>query len=431
MKKINLYLATFIAAAALLVLTGCSRNSDPVGNNSSVSKVEGRVTGSEGHASANNSIEGAVVTLAKIEADGSLKTVSVNSVKTDASGRFLIDTELNGVSDLIVVASKGPDEWKAVVSSEVKHGITVFSQPLNNETTAEAEVYSEAKEEKYINIAYGDIANYLTAEAAVEIKGKKDKAKDAASAFKAEADACAAAFTHESIGVTASKLQEINNARKNAQAKLERDLFYAETNAAVNAAYDSYFNSIIDAYVNAGVQAKLFLKIMEISHRVFINKAGNAGNSMKHHFSKKAALTRAKVIRHIMEAKFRAAGASQSTIDAVNNASVQLYASISAANSYDEIIAAFENYQSIIINQLSTTLGIHASALASVEAKIPNFKIKLKNSVFTSIIIEAIIAAYMEFYENIKEECHTALAQAGETKADASAEILIMSNVHF
>src|SRR5665647_1985753 len=79
----------------------------------------------------------ATVIMAEVQADGSLKTVSTQSVQTDVNGHFVIETNTSSAKNLVVVATKGSSEWQSVVSAEVKSGKTVYAQPLNSESTAE------------------------------------------------------------------------------------------------------------------------------------------------------------------------------------------------------------------------------------------------------------------------------------------------------
>lgn len=422
-----------VAFIASLFLIGCSEDNGPTGNSGSSSRVEGRVTNSDSHSSsaADENVENADVTLLMVESNGVLKTVSNNTVKTDKDGKFIVETNLNGVSGLIVSASKGNESWKAVLSSEVRNGITVYSQPLNKETTAEAEVYIEAESESDNSVNYAEVARYISSEAAAEIKGNKDKAKAAASAFKSEAEVQAKAFINSFFQIGSAKWNSFLNARTQAQATLERNLHFSENSASVNAAFEAYANSIMEAYAAAGVSAESYAKLAEISHRALINKAENSGSNLQFHLQKKAALVRAKIIQHAMEAKFAAADASSATINSVNNASIELSASIKAANSSNEIINAFDSYHSKIINNLTSAMGLHGSSVTAAEANIATYKAALKNSVNASITSETIIAAYIDFYQKVKTECQSKMAQAGEQKVNACADILILANMQF
>src|SRR6185369_5808611 len=121
------------AAAGSLFFSGCLRDENPTDDGSSEGTVlvEGRMQGETampkvsalGAGSAG--LEGAVVTVARLEADGSMRTVSTSEVKTDAQGRFSIRAVADDSRELIVRAKQSGKEWKAVVSAKAEKGKTV------------------------------------------------------------------------------------------------------------------------------------------------------------------------------------------------------------------------------------------------------------------------------------------------------------------
>lgn len=80
--KFNKFFAVLIFPVMLLIFYGCSEDDNPADSNTgNTAKIEGRVTGSSGFSKINSlnktsGIEGAAVTVAKVQANGSLSTVS-------------------------------------------------------------------------------------------------------------------------------------------------------------------------------------------------------------------------------------------------------------------------------------------------------------------------------------------------------------------
>jgi hypothetical protein len=191
-KKAGSFYKYIVLFFILLFAVACSEDNNPVDsgmNSSGTSKISGRVDGNQGFSkiSSVQGVEGAAVTVARVKADGSLETVSNASVQTDAEGKFTVETDVENEDHLVVVATKGSSEWKAVVSAEVKHNTTVYCPPMSDETTAEAEVYAEAKVEGKTNIVfYSEIQTYVDSDVAAEMKSDANLKTQIVAALEAE-----------------------------------------------------------------------------------------------------------------------------------------------------------------------------------------------------------------------------------------------------
>ncbi|MCK9280591.1 MAG: hypothetical protein M0P71_08220 [Melioribacteraceae bacterium] len=141
-------LGFLLVVISLVFVIGCSDDESAVEVKvSDNSQVEGRVYGDESlskilaKTSSAQAVSGAAVILAQVQADGSLKTVSNKSVTTDAEGKFLIETNLSGVKNLVIKATKDNMQWKAIVSAEVKKNTKVYAPPVNKDSDSRAELY--------------------------------------------------------------------------------------------------------------------------------------------------------------------------------------------------------------------------------------------------------------------------------------------------
>lgn len=433
-KVKKLFPVFFISILAMVFAAGCSKNNNPVNTNGNPSKVQGKVTDNSGFGKTNStqsSVEGAAVILAQIQADGSLKTVSNASVQSDINGQFTVETDLDGVSNLVVVATKGSSEWRAVVSATVKNGITVYAPPLNDETTVEAKVYASIKASGNTTVTFSDVADFISAGVAAQVKGSASAMAQLAASITAEADARLSTFNSAEIGGTQAEWQAIVNARAQAQATLERDLLLATSQSDVDAAFNAYTNSTINAYVNSGLDVSAYAKVFEASSRVFINSASNISASAKFAAEKRVALLKAKIINFVVQAKFTAMGAAQAQMNSVISAAVTLNASINAAATADAIIAAFDTYHTAIVSQLNIVLGVNSSTMTTIESNIAGFKATLKSSVSASASTSAVVNAYMKFYSDVKSTVQSNLSSASQLQIQATAQILILLNAQF
>jgi hypothetical protein len=400
------------------------------------SKVEGRVTGDSGYgkmAKLNSGVEGATVLLARIKADGSLETISNQDVQTDANGKFILETDVDGESNLVAVAAKGNNVWKAIVTSEVRSGLRVYCQPLNYETTAETDVYIESETSGNKALTYTEISNSITAEAAAYIMNNSPVIEKVSASLETQSEVSASAFTNSSIGGTIDQWHAITGAMVSAQATLERDLHFAITQNSIDAAFESYSESFINAFVSAGFSEEVFVKVFEISNSVFLKAIVNLSSEAKFEFEKRIAELRAKAIDVSVQAKFALLNASQEGIDSVINAGKSLKTSISTAATTFEIVSAFDKYHSSVRDQLESALGVHGSLIAVIESNVAGFNSTLESSVASAASTQDIINAYINFYSQVNTEVNTILSssEASEVQIYSTTEILILINIYF
>lgn len=210
--KRNSGLIIVVTIIASLFLASCSKN-DPVGSSVGTSKVAGRVSSTNGlqkstfSESTLSGVQGATVVLVQVQADGSLKTVSTQNIQTDAAGKFVVETNLTGTGNLVVVATKGTMEWKAIVSSKVQSGTTVYAPPLTTESTAETNIYIKLVSEGHASdFDEADLKLLLNAQAAGNIQGDSQAESDFMHAFQASSQASAQASGNSYFGLSSSQI---------------------------------------------------------------------------------------------------------------------------------------------------------------------------------------------------------------------------------
>lgn len=432
----NIIPLLLVGLFSMAFIAGCSNdNNNPVSSNTgSPSKVQGRATNNSGFQKATgtqSSIQGATVILARVKADGSLETVSNASVQTDANGQFTVETNANNESNLIVVATKGSNTWKAVVSATVRNGITVYAPPLNDETTVEADVYANLKASGATEVSYADVAANINSEVAAQVKGNVSAIADLAASIKAEVDAKEKTFTSASIGGTQAEWQSIVDANEQAQAQLERDLFVASSQADIDAAFETKTNASINAYQKAGLDVAAYGKVFEAASRVLINSSSSISATAKFAIEKRIALMKAKIINFIVQAKFTVIGATQSQMNVVINSATTLNSSINAATTSSEISAAFDAYHTAIVNELEATLNIDSTTMSTLESNIAGFKVTLESSASASASAEMVVNAYMKFYSDVKTSAATLLSTLTQAQVTSATQILLLLNAQF
>lgn len=439
-NKLNKYIAAVLIPFIMFTFSACSDDDNPADSgNGNPAKIEGRVVGTSGFSKTNglnktSGIEGAVVTVAKVQSNGSLSTVSNASVVTNAEGKFIVETNSVNERNLVVVAAKGTSEWKAVVSSSTNAGSTSTCPPLSDETTAEADVYARVIANGKGNVVtYSDIQYYIDSEVAAEIKGNATLINQVAAALNAEAEAKAKACADSYFQVSSTAIQSINNAKAQAQAQLEASLYAAgESQSSYDAAFETYQQAIINAYVNAGVEKSKCAKIIEISSDEMIRASASLSAQAKLALRKSSAKRKAYACRRAQEEECDSAGAQPAQKNAVINAGINLEASIDAASSADGIDAAFETYHNAVIEQLRITLNTHAAVITSIDASINStagLRAVLLTSLAAAVSTEAVVDAYTTFYNNVKTLVESQMSTATSAQIRAATEVLVLANM--
>jgi hypothetical protein len=427
MKKI--VRISLISLLMLYMFTGCSENT-PVESLYSTAKIEGRVTGNSGSSSSSSSsVEGALVSLATISSKGKIESISDVSVITDKNGKFIIEAPSNMASDIVIIAKKDKYEWKGVVTSDIKPGITIYSQPLNNESDTEAEIYAYAKSSSP-HVLYPDIATLVDAEMVSKLKGVQNKIKIVAEAFAEEAESQHSIISGSIAGIGKEEYEKMKKIKKASQATLERNLYFATSDASAKAALDINFNEIAEAYLNSGADADKSIKLLEISHRSFSNKAVVAGPVLKFELAKKGALLRGRILNQAIDLKFKVLNASSSDFRAIASLSVKLNNSIKGCKDDDKMNEAFEEFYNSLLEILATVIKSDPNAFSSFKLKINGHKIKFKAKINNAATYQAILLAFLDYFKDIKGEVDNELPGVAPVAIDVTSEVVAMTNSH-
>ncbi len=430
-----------VAITSMLVLSACSKDDNPVESGGSTSKVSGRISTSSASqnvlakTSGVESVDGATVILAQVQADGSLKTVSTQSVQTDVNGKFVVETKLSDVKNLVVVAEKASAKWKAVVSAQVKSGTTVYAPPLNSESTTEADLYIKLVSSGQADAnSESDLKLFINSESAAEINGNSDAETKFINAFSAHAQATAQAAGNSYFGLTNAQVQAFLKAKADASAKLDQDLYMSgDSDSDVEAAYNNYENTVLTANSTNNINANVYAELMRIGLSAYTNASASMQSQARFATSKSFYLRYALVLNYAMKQQFQAAGASSDQVNSVNSAGVSLYSSIKSSANLDDVNNAFIQYQSSIKSQLKVTLNSYASFIDTIDSNVNSTggaKTVLTSSINVGVSFSAVINAYIAFYNSIKTLAQATITGASSTQVNAASQILIMANMN-
>ncbi len=434
LKKLLPFLAIIFAAA---ILSGCDKSS-PTSPSTSPSIVEGRVVGSasstgnmQKSSSTQSGIQGATVILASIKSDGSLQTVSNAAVQTDVNGKFDVETNLNGISNLVVIASQGSSHWKAVVTSQVQSGLKVFSEPLDDQTTIKTDIYIKAKEHNHDNVTYAEIDNYISSDIATEIEADTTMEDDIEASINAEANAEVDAFSDSSIGMSQGQWQSVIGGKEDAEISLERNLYFANNQSDDDAAENSYYKGVVNAFINAGLSAGTCIKLMEISQRAFINSLSGLNAQIAFSFEQRSQEIKAIVTNYAVQSNFISLGASQTQISDAATAGDNLVVSIKNALTISDIDNAYETYRSAIESDIPVLLGINSNMMTNMDASLAGYRTVLQAAVSSNVSFAALVKAYSAFYSSVKTEMAMVMNPANGAHLNAAAETMMILYANF
>lgn len=431
----------FYSVIFILGLISCSKNSDLSGT----SKVSGRVTDSSstgvapiqrvGSNVSSVGVQGATVILAEVQADGSLKTVSTQNVQTDVNGNFVVETNITSEKNLVVVATKGTTEWKAVVSAEVKSGTTVYAQPLNSESTAEAEVYARLKATgKTSVVSQADVQLYLNSDVAAQIKGNTSAEDQFISCLETRSQANTQACSNSYYGITSTQIQTITDAKVQAQIAYETALYNSSDSESAAAAFVNYQKAIISANATANVNVETFAKLSEICSRAYLNASASMSSQVSFACAKSEYMSDAFILDQAMQTKFQAVGATSTQSGAVVTAGVTLTNSIASSVSVSQIVTAFAQYHSSIVSQLKLALNAQATTIDTIDSSINGMvgaKATLNASIGAGVSTNILVNAYVSFCNSIKTLVQNSLSTAtSATQLSAAADILVLANIN-
>jgi len=94
---------------------------------------------------------------------------------------------------------------------------------------------------------------------------------------------------------------------------------------------------------------------------------------------------------------------------------------------------AFVQYHTSIKSQLKVTLSSYAATIETVDTSIneaASAKAILNTSLNGTILLDAIINAYVTFFNSVKTSTQVALVGASSAQVNAASQILILANMN-
>ena len=440
----NKYIVSVVLMALAFSLSACSKDNNPV-DSGGTSKVSGRITTANGMpktmakagsvTSSQGGTQGAAVVLAQVQADGSLKTVSSQTVQTDVDGKFTVETNVSGTKNLVVVATQGTTKWKAIVSSTVQSGATVYAPPLSAESTTEADLFIKmVGQGMSSDIDESDLKILVSNEAAMHIGGDANMEGQFLTAMQAGYQAMVQASQNSYFGFTAAQFQAMMSAKDDAVAKLDAAMYMSgDTEEETDNDINDCESTVLSTYASQNINVSAYAELLRIGLTAFVNSTTTMDVQTRLAIVRSFYKRYSFVLNFSMKQQFQAAGASDAQINTVASAGATLFGSIKSSTSITQISDAFVQYHSSIESQLKVTLSTYATLIDTIDANINasgGAKDVLSVALNVSASFDTVINVYVTFFTAVKTAVQATLVGASSTQVSAATQILILANMN-
>lgn len=422
---------SIIILTTALVALGCSTNSS---NNQSAT-IEGSVEAESAKQKASQtSVEGAVVTAARVTSEGSIETIDGTETETNASGNFMLEVDVESAENIIIVAEKEGNEWRGFLSSHIENGSSFTLKPINMESTAESSVFAEVVSSGDAEIVQkSDIEAVVTSNVASEIESGLTSSAQIAAALANSAEARAEFYSEMMQENSEESLEQTYDLLAEAQFQLESELAASSSAEARSEAYDVFIESSINAYLDAGLDASATAEALEMWSRITVNSMTTVSSEIKNDVRAQASLMAATAIDLAVQAEAEATQMSESSKQAIIDAGVELRSDIEAsAGATSEVEAAFEAYHDDVRNTMESDTAFEATVIINIDGEINSndgAKSTFSSSISGILDAGAVFDVYETFFTNIKGTVESNLEGSSDLEVEAVTQIMILINL--
>lgn len=391
------------------------------------SSTQESILTSDSKATPKSGVEGAVVTGAAVEADGSTNPLD-GEATTDANGEFTITVEGEGATGHVRLDAEGEGEYSSSTIAQVDGQSEIQSQPMTAETNAEADVYLEAKAEDEASshaegVTAADVAVYVDESTAADINGAQTSSSEVAAAIASSVEVERQSNADAEGGVGADALAD---AKVSAFGNLQSSLGTAGSADARAQAVTTFEDQMANLYVEAGGSEEAQAESRQASTSVMIEFSAGVSSDAELGLRRQAELLRAEATARAQEAIFEAQGASEETLDALVSARQNMKAEIRAASSVEAIVTAKQDYKTEVKSNMETTFEVSTATIDAAETEIEGSVSTLFSTLsdLTGLLdntVTVALNAYDTYYSEAQASAKTSFEGEMQSSADAEA----------
>ncbi len=440
-------LAVFCLAA---LMTGCIFSDGGSGDRGQAAAIQGRVQGDievAGSASGSGSgWEGAVVTAHEINADGSLDSAH-DSVTVNADGSFVLETRRTGDRKWILRARRGAEEWMARFEGRLEAGAERACRPMNLESTVETATWLELqKNENGRDVSWSEVNLAVDAEVAAAAhaayRGGESARAELVARLAASARAASEArraFLAEVEAQFEANRRRIDSARAEASVRLDAELHAAAGDTAqAREAERAYLAAFVDAYLKADVQRTRAARAAEASYHAMVRASANLSDSARTAMARNYARILVIASDTAVRNEFREAGAAETRIQVVAQASGRFRASVDTARARHSIDSAMARFRADVRAAFMDTAGhsdslgvlVTVAAQTTVSNLLDSLSSSLQVQVNGSADGQAVGEAYADKHAAAQAQLSTQFSVvSGEKETEAASNLFAFLSV--
>lgn len=403
-------------------------------NNSDSATVNGNVEQSQSNAKALP--EGTVVTMATVTSSGSINTIDGAETTTDANGDFSLSFDANAAQNFVVVAENNGSEAMGFLSANVENGQTILLKPIDNESTAESNVFARLVAQGDADlVTKSDIETMVTAANESEVRSNTSLASQFATSLASSAEARADFFANEVEGNGEEKYEATLEILADAQARLEADLEAASSTEAETEAYDLFLETTASAFVSAGVEANKAAQAIEVWGRVMINNINSASEEVENSVRTQTSIMAGIAIDAAVRAEAEASEMSDDSKQALADAGVTLKAALrTAVGVKADVETAFEEYQEEVQNTMESDSSVEANFVITVNTEINSqtgAKTIFENAISSTTSADLALNIFTTFFSDVEStsDDNASSTSMSEANLEAVTSIIILTNL--
>jgi len=423
---------SLLLTAALL--TSCGDDDDPPPDPEPVAMIRGQIEQGGGYIGAPGRnvpdgllapahLIGAIVTVERIDDDGRFIDVTRDTAVSDQNGRFVVSVNADGEADLVVAAVRDNQHYRALVSHAVRADSTVVVAPLNDETTAEAEIWAWLQDHPQLGLIPRvdvslDVNSFV---AAIVITGAEHVAS-AGDAVAGQVETVDAFHLDSFVGTSVIALAAARTARRAALVRLDQDLDAASEMAVPTIhAYDAFFAREREAWTRNGIPTEVLAVAREAGMYEYRRRAAGARSDLRGVMIGAAGLQRARTTSAAVDTLLELGGVSPAGLATVATAGVTLRNTMYVAGSDAVILAAFDAYENTVVNVMAQAYPgtadnvrlAHDHLFVGSGSAQDNLTILLSSSSTAAMVA----GSYAEYYHSAEDQAYGVLANGDVPEA--------------
>jgi predicted HicB family RNase H-like nuclease len=370
---------------------------------------------------------------ARVTESGDTQKIEGSETQTDDQGRYTLTVDMDAAQRVVIIAENSGQQLRGFVDASIKNGISYSMKPINVESTAEANVYTQlVKAGKSDMVSKADIDMAVDASAAARMQANPGAVAQLATSLGRAAEARAQFYSARLQSNASSALNKAKELHAKAQIQYESQLRAGASAADKQAALNALIDAKLNAYRESGLTTADASAMVDLWVRITMNGLYSAPDEIKNRLFVRLAFFKAVAMDKYVRAEAQAAGFASSTQQAIVDAGIKLRTTINTqVSTLTEIQAAFETWKNEVEDAIESDSSTEATVIITLNSEIntttgasTTFHAAVNASATTSVVT----AAYVTFTDTLKQLIQSRIQSGSEARVEAATGVLMMIN---